>query len=124
GAHAVVQRGSGLPAELRAGPADIEARALDLAEPRLGELGLEVAAAALLLQDRDQVEHARLASGADVDRAADVAPVGGGKVRPHEVADVHVIARVAPVAVDGRAAAVHQLAAEDRDDAGLAERVL
>src|SRR5690242_827754 len=122
GSHPVAQRGPGLPSELLAGPGDVEARALDLAQARLGELGFEVAAAALLLQDRDEVEHAGLAAGADVDRAADVATVGGGEVRRDDIADVDVVARLAAVAVDRRSAAVHQPAAEDRDDAGLAER--
>src|SRR3954467_6467977 len=69
-AHAVGDLGLRLPAELVAGAADVEARTLDLAEARLGEFGLEVVAVTLLLQDRDQVQHAGLRAGADIDRAA------------------------------------------------------
>src|SRR5437762_4408535 len=122
--HPVAQGGLGLPSELVTRSSDVEARALDLAQAGRGELRFEVVAAALLLQDRDQVEHAGLPAGPDVDRAADVAPVRCGEVRRDDVADEHVVARLAAVAVDRRAPAVHQPAAEDGDDAGLAERVL
>ncbi len=47
-----------------------------------------------------------------------------GEVRRHDVADVDVVARLASVAEHGRRLAGEQLAAEDRHDAGLAERVL
>src|SRR3954451_11285511 len=75
GPHPVVQGRPGLPSELDARSGDVEGRALDLAQPCLGELRLEVVATALLLQDRDQVEHAGLRAGADVDRASDIAAV-------------------------------------------------
>jgi hypothetical protein len=50
--------------------------------------------------------------------------VGRDHARAHDVLDEHVVARLAPVAVHRRLAAGLQLAAEDRDHARLAERVL
>ena len=61
--------------------------------------------------------------GADVHGAVDVG-LGGQQVCLHDVADVHVVARLQPVAEHRRPAAVEHLAAEDRDHAGLPERVL
>ena len=49
---------------------------------------------------------------------------GGREVRGDDVGDVGVVARLAAVAVDGRLLAGDELAAEDRDDPGLAEGVL
>ena len=74
-------------------------------------------------QRLDQVEHAGLPAGADVERAARLR-LRGLQVGLHDVADVHVVARLEAVAEHRRAPALEQLAAEDRDHAGLAERVL
>ena len=46
------------------------------------------------------------------------------EVRGDDVRDVDVVARLAAVAEDRRLAAVGEAAAEDRDHAGLPERVL
>src|SRR3954469_11403728 len=123
-AHAIGDLGLRLPAELVAGAADVEARTLDLAKARLSELGLEIVPVARLLQDRDQIQHARLRAGADVDRAADIRVLRRHEVRRDDIAHVDVVARLAAVTVDPGAPALHQPAAEDRDHASLAERVL
>src|SRR5438552_1127862 len=123
-AHSRSERCFRLPSELVAGAGDVQAGTLHLAEACLCERRLEVVATALLLEDRDNVEHACLATGADVDRPADGATRGGGEGRVDDVADEHVVAPLAAVAVERRAPAVHEPAAEDRDHAGLAERVL
>src|SRR5215212_2651059 len=122
-AQPVVQGGPGLPAQLLAGAGDVQAGALDLAGAGGFELRLELVAAALLLEDRDEVEHAGLVAGADIDGAAGLAVVRRCEVRRDDVADEHVVARLSPVAVDRGAPAVHEAATEDRDDAGLTERV-
>ena len=46
------------------------------------------------------------------------------QVRAHDVADEDVVARLLAVAVHGDGLAAQHLPAEDRDDAGLAVRVL
>ena len=51
-------------------------------------------------------------------------PSGGGEVGGDDVADVDVVARLQAVAERDRRAALDELAAEDRDDAALAVRVL
>ncbi len=82
-----------------------------------------IGGAADLGQAVDQVDDAHLAAGADVPQARDPG-VARGHERPHDVADVHVVARLQAVAEHRRRLVAHDAAGEDRDDARLAARVL
>ncbi len=75
-------------------------------------------------QAGDDVEHRALLARADVVLAVGVVVGQHGEDRAHDVADVDVVARLGAVAVDRRLLAGLQLAAEDRDHARLAQRVL
>src|ERR687895_2852251 len=71
----------------------------------------------------DDVEHRDLRAATDVHRARGLG-LGRLEIGVDDVADVDVVARLPPVAEDGGPLAVEELAAEDGDDAGLAEGVL
>src|SRR4029077_7209664 len=69
-----------------------------------------------------QLEHARLAAGADVEHAAAVA--GRREQRVDDVADEDEVARLAAVAEDRRGLPAREALEEDRDDASLEARLL
>jgi hypothetical protein len=77
----------------------------------------------VLVQDLDDVQHRPLLAEADVDRARGTGS-RRAQVRVDDVVDVDVVACLLAVSEDRGPAAVQHLAAEDRDHAGLAERVL
>src|SRR3954468_4859549 len=121
--EAVAQVHLRLPAELFPRARGVDRDALHLTRTLGRELRLERLVAADLAQDVDELEHARLAAGADVVGTGRVG-LGCREVRGDDVADPVVVARLLAVAEDGRPRALEQLAAEDRDHARLAERVL
>src|SRR6476469_7154173 len=122
-AQALGQARLGSPAQLALGAGGVDRDALHLAGARWRELGLEIAGAAELAEGVDQLQHVGLDPGADVDRAARLGR-GRGEHRRDNVAHIYVVAGLLAVAEDGRLLALAQAAAEDRDHAGLAERVL
>src|SRR5439155_21473480 len=71
----------------------------------------------------DEVEHRGLLSGADVERSGDLVR-GRDQGRLDDLVHIYIVARLPPVAEDGRLSPVAELAAEDRDHPGLAQRVL
>ena len=75
------------------------------------------------LQHVEQLEDARLAARADVERAR-LAGFAGQQERTRDVADVDVVARLQPVAVHRRRLPSLKVIAEDRDDTRLAVRRL
>src|SRR5512143_4224642 len=101
----------------------VEHGALHLARPRRRELGLEVIASDRVPDALDQIEHAGLDAGADVERTALLAPARrqqGGD----DIGDVDVVPGLLARAEDRGPPAVAGGLAEDRDDAGLGRRVL
>src|SRR4051794_12795262 len=120
--QAFVELDLGLPAELFTRARGVERDVLDLAGAFGGVFDLE-AVGRELVQHLDDVEHRLLLAEPDVDRPVGVG-LGGAEVRVHHVGHVHVVARLLAVAEDRAGLALEQLAAEDRDHAGLAERVL
>ena len=85
------------PAELGGRERGVEHAPLELAQPRRRELG-RAADSRRRLDRVVQLEHRRLRAGADVEDAAVV--VEREQQRAGDVADVHVVARLAAVAED------------------------
>ncbi len=101
----------------------VQAAAVELAQPGLGEDRLDRRARGGL-DPGQQVEHAGLELGADVEGRRRPEVVERGEVRVHHVGHGYVVARLAAVAEDARLLALEQEAEEDRDDAGLAVGIL
>src|SRR5829696_4405800 len=120
--QALVELDLGLPAELFTRARGVERDVLHLAGALGGVLRLE-AVVAEALHHRDDVEHALLLAEADVDRPGR-GRLGGAQVGVDHVLDEYIVARLLAAAEDRGSAALEQLPAEDRDHAGLAERVL
>src|SRR5204862_1667417 len=110
-----------LPAELARRERRVEDAAPELAGPRIGELRVALDPGRPL-DVLVELEDRHLLPRADVEDAA-VVPRRGER-RRDDVADEDVVARLPPVAVDTRRLSVAQRVHEDRDDAGLAVRVL
>src|SRR5439155_4432839 len=110
-------------------PAGVERVADDLAGARVGELGLELAVveharlASDLAQDVHELEHGGLDPAPDVVSAGRIA-FGCFDGRADDLLYIYIVARLATVAEDEWPPAVPELAAEDRDHAGLPERIL
>ena len=121
-AQAVVERRGRAPAELALGAATRRAPSGCTSPSRAGSN----AGSAVAARDRRaramQLEHARLAAGADVEDAAAVA--GRGEQRVDDVADEDEVARLAAVAEDRRRLPAREALEEDRDDAALEARLL
>src|SRR5450432_475653 len=113
----------GAPAELCARAGDVKAAAFDLPGACLREYGREVAVG-VWLERLDDVEHRAGASGPDVVLAVGLRVIQDGEQPGDHVADVDIVPGLAPGPIDRRALAVLETPAEDRDDAGLAERIL
>src|SRR4051794_4833352 len=107
------EAGGGAPAKDVPRARGVERDVAALARPLGRVLRLERPPSLQAPECLDQLEHVRLAAGADVVRA-DRVRAGGRDVRRNDVADEHVVASLQPVAEDRRPAAVEQLAAEDR----------
>src|SRR5262245_12101573 len=111
-----------LPAEFFTRACGVEHALSELTEALRRVLWLETLRR-LLVENLDDLEHGSLLAETDVDRPGGVA-FAGAEVRVHHVVDIDVVARLLAVAEDHGLPAVDDSAAEDRDDAGLAERVL
>src|SRR5262249_49863691 len=112
----------GTPAEDGGRAPDVDHAALLLA--RLGGAVMDLArAAGNVLQPRGQPVPVGLDAGADVDRPPRVGPERE-QAHARDVAHVDVVARLRAVAVHRDRLVPQHAAAEDRDDPGLAVRVL
>src|SRR5829696_1221935 len=91
----------GLPAEGGAGLRRVEAAAAHLACAGVLEAGFEGSVAdAELAHGSGEVEHGGLDAAADVDRAGEVAALGGEQVRAHDVTNVDEVAGLLAVTED------------------------
>src|SRR5829696_907720 len=120
--EALVELDLRLPAQLVTRARGVERDVLHLAGALGGVLGLE-AVVRVRVQHLDDVEQALLLAEADVDRTRGVR-LGGAQVGIHHVVHKDVVARLLAASEDRGPATVEDLPAEDRDHAGLAERVL
>ena len=113
---------AGAPAQLALGQRGVDRDAVDLAEARRRHLGLELGPGC----GRDppaELEDGGLDAGADVVGPA-AAALGGGEEGRGDVAREDVVAGLPAIAEHARPTTVAQGAAEDRDHARLAVRVL
>ena len=109
-------------------PSSLAARALSIAirwtsPGRAGAISGSNSRSQTLASRLAELEHARLDAGADVVGAPGLRP-GPGQERLDDVADVHVVARLVPVAEHPRGASAQKRSAEDGHHPRLSERVL